>query len=175
MVTGKSAPHDAVGMKRARVLQGRHVLAMFLGAFGLVMGVNAVFITYALTSWSGLSVEQPYDRGIRYNQVLRVDQAERALGWSVQGSYDGQRIVTRLTDRSGAPVDGATVTARLERPTNEGTDQECILTPVGNGLYEGDATVPLAGQWDLLVVATRGADHLHWRSRVIVPQGGETP
>ncbi len=157
------------------VLRGSHVLAMLLGAFAVVLAVNVIFITCALSTWSGLSVEQPYDRGIRYNQVLKIDRAELALGWSVHGSYNGQRIGATITDHTGAPVDGATVTARLERPTNEGVDQELTLTPISDGHYEGFAAVPLAGQWDLRIAANRGSDHVHWRTRVLVTGGGLAP
>ena len=175
MPTEKSDPSNDAGTAGGGVLRGGHVLAMFLGTFGIVLGVNAVFIIYAVTSWSGLSVEQPYDRGIRYNQVLKVDRAELALGWSVQGSYDGRRIQATISDRSGAPIEGATVTARLERPTHEGADQERPLSPTGSGSYEGSATVPLAGQWDLRIIATRGEKHVHWRARIIVAPEGLVP
>jgi nitrogen fixation protein FixH len=149
-------------------LTGRHVLAMIIGAFLVVIVVNAVFVTYALKTWSGLSVEQPYDRGIKYNQVLEVDRAELALGWKVTGRYDGRRIVVELHDRDGKAVNGAKVVASLERPTSEGYDKDLPLSAEGDGRYGTDARVSLPGQWDLRVVAERGADHFHWRTRVIV-------
>ena len=175
MATRKTEQIKVADDKRDGVLRGGHVLTMLLAAFGVVLAVNAIFVTYALGTWSGLSVEQPYDRGIRYNQVLKIDQAELALGWSVHASYDGRRIEATITDRSGAPVDGATVTARLERPTNEGMDQELSLTPAGSGRYDGHAAVPLAGQWDLRIAANRGSDRVHQRTRVLVTSGSFAP
>jgi nitrogen fixation protein FixH len=151
-------------------LTGRHVLAMLVGAFLIVIAVNAVFVTYALKTWSGLSVDQPYDRGIKYNQVLEVDRAELALGWKVAGRFDGRHVTVDLSDRDGKAVNGAKVVASLERPTSEGYDQDLPLAAEGDGRYGTDARVSLPGQWDLRVVAARGPDHFHWRTRVIVPE-----
>lgn len=159
------------GSKAARTLSGRKVLAFFIGAFLVVIAVNATFVTLALKSWSGLSVEKPYDRGIKYNQVLDIDRAEMLLGWKAAAAYDGRAVTVSLADRNGNPVDGAIVDVVLARPTSEGHDQSVSLAPIGGGRYAAEARVALPGQWDLKVAAVRGADHFHWRARVFVTDG----
>lgn len=151
-----------------RPLTGRRVLAYLVAAFLVVIAVNVAFVVLALGTWSGLSVEQPYERGIKYNQTIEIDHAALALGWSADAVYDGRVISLDLRDKAGAPIDGAAVLARIERPAVEGHDIEVPLAAIGAGRYAAPASVPMAGQWYLVVTVDRGADHWRSRSRVWV-------
>ncbi|MHA1599926.1 MAG: FixH family protein, partial [Alphaproteobacteria bacterium] len=47
-----------------KVLTGRHVLIMVLAFFGLVIAANVIFVVLAWQSWSGLSTDDAYRRGL---------------------------------------------------------------------------------------------------------------
>jgi nitrogen fixation protein FixH len=50
--------------------RGRWIPWLFVGGFLLVCAVNGVMIWVALSSWTGLAANQPYDRGLAYNRNL---------------------------------------------------------------------------------------------------------
>ena len=136
------------------ILTGRHVLIAVLAFFGLVIAVNGVFIVLALQSWSGLSTDDAYRRGLAYNETLRQAEAQRALGWQARAELtplaDGRaRLSVVFTDRADAPIDGLVIVGQLRRPSREGADRAVALTRQGPGRYGADVDLPLLGQWDL--------------------------
>lgn len=153
------ASMSAAGGRR---LTGPKVLAWLLGFFGLVMAVNGVFVYLALDSFSGLSTEQAYQKGLSYNETLRAGRAQRALGWRarVESEWRGldrpARIDVTLQDRDGAPLAGLSLSGNLRWPVKEGSDRALTFTDLGDGRYAGEAVLPYPGNWDLSLVAVRG-------------------
>ncbi|HEY5598161.1 MAG TPA: FixH family protein [Kiloniellales bacterium] len=135
------------------ILTGRHVLIAVLAFFGLVIAVNAVFIVLALGSWSGLSTDDAYRRGLAYNETLSQADAQRALGWqarlTLEPLADGQaRLSAAFADSAGTPLVDLAVSGELRRPTSAAADRPVTLSARGPGLYAVDLALPLRGQWD---------------------------
>ena len=142
----------------ARVITGRHVLYGVIAFFGTVFAANAVFIFLALDTFTGLSTEDPYQRGLAYNQTLEARAAQRALGWNAEVWFSqtngGQgRLNVMLRDRAGQPLEDLSVMGQVRRPTNVGYDQDVILTRSGPGAYASEMNLPLLGQWDVRLTA----------------------
>ena len=55
--------------------------------------VNGAMIWIALSSWTGLATNQPYDKGLTYNRNLEAAARQAALGWQprLAGAADGRR------------------------------------------------------------------------------------
>lgn len=141
-----------------RPITGRHVLAGLIAAFGLVLLANGAFVYLALTSWTGLSTEDPYRRGLAYNETLRTAAAQRALGWhaTVETTPLGQRsarVTATFVDRGSRPLADLMVSATLRRPTHEGYDRAVDLPHLGAGRYAAETLLPLDGQWEVRVTA----------------------
>jgi len=139
-------------------ITGRHVLFGLLGFFGLVFAANGAFIFLALDSFSGLSTENAYQRGLDYNETLRAAETQRALGWRVEVTSEAlgagrHRIAVDFLDKRGAPLDDLAVDGSLRRPTQDGQDRPIALARVAPGRYSVDVSLPLAGQWDLVLAA----------------------
>jgi nitrogen fixation protein FixH len=139
-------------------ITGRHVLFGLLGFFGLVFAANGAFIFLALDSFSGLSTENAYQRGLDYNETLRAAETQRALGWRVAVTSEAlgagrHRIAVDFLDKRGAPLDDLAVDGSLRRPTQDGQDRPIALARVAPGRYAVDVSLPLAGQWDLVLAA----------------------
>ena len=140
-------------------LTGRHVLIMVLAFFGLVIAANVVFIVLAWQSWSGLSTDDAYRRGLAYNETLRQAEAQRALGWQVRAELvpladGGARLSVVFTGSNDTPVERLDITGQLRRPSREGADRPVVLTGQGSGRYGTDVDLPFSGQWDLHLRAT---------------------
>jgi nitrogen fixation protein FixH len=146
---------------------------LFVGFFLLVLAVNAVMIWIALTSWTGLATNRPYDRGLTYNRNLDAAARQAALGWRpvlAARIVAGEGLVElTIGDAADRPVAGAAVVVRFERPTSEGMDFAVALEPVAPGTYRGRFVLPAAGVWDLHATARRGEDLFVHEQRVVLP------
>lgn len=145
-----------------RELKGWHVLVMILAFFGVTIGVNSVFVSYALSTFSGEDETQPYLKGLAYNRTLAEKDAQAALGWQAQ--IDAQRIDggetlvrVRILDRDAKPLNTLEVTMRLRNPVNSYLDRYLTLHARGQGDYEARITDLSRGQWDI-IARTRAND-----------------
>ena len=128
---------------------------VFVGAFAVVIAANGALIAFSLASFSGVSTEDAYRRGLAFNQVIAEKRAADALGWRLDGRLDaGGWLEATLSDGDGAGLAGAEVVARLLRPTQAGHDIDVALAPLGGGRYGAIVALPLAGQWELRLRAT---------------------
>lgn len=144
-----------------RQITGRTVLLGLMAFFAVVFAANIVFVWLANESWSGLSTEDAYRKGLAYNDTLARAEVQRALGWQastdIRARADGRHeLVVTLREREGRPVDGRTVTANFRWPVSEGQDFTTALAQVGPGEYRAAFTPPTLGQWNLHVEVARG-------------------
>ena len=49
---------------------GQFILLCFLGFFGFIGAVDAYFVYTALATNTGMVTEQPYEKGLAYNDIL---------------------------------------------------------------------------------------------------------
>ena len=138
----------------------------FVAFFLVVFAVNGVFIYLATTSWVGLVTENPYERGLNYNEVLAAKAEQERLGWAHEiafqqgGTADDKwhgTLSTRLTDKAGLAIEGAVVKAVAERPGRYSQVFAVPLQQHGSGIYTGTVELPLPGQWHVKILAQKGA------------------
>jgi len=153
MSTGADAP------KTGKELTGWHVLAMFVGGFGIIIGVN-VFMAYsAVSTFPGMEVSSSYADSQTFD--LRRD-AQEALGWEASVRVDGDMLILTLVDENGRPVYPAELDALLTRPTNRLEDQTLVLTRGPNGTLTAPVEVS-DGRWRLRLtgLARNGTEYRH--------------
>ncbi|MGE5504588.1 MAG: FixH family protein [Actinomycetota bacterium] len=133
---------------------------IFLGVFLVVVAVNGLLAYFATSTFTGLETENPYEKGLAYNENLALARAQQALGWTVEskaepvaGAGHRAQLSVSYRDRNGKPVDGLNVRATLLRPTTKGYDSDTTLMATGPGTYGAVVDLPLAGVWDMDVVA----------------------
>lgn len=134
-----------------RVLTGRAVLIVALGAFGVTLAVNLVLAYAAVRTFSGVVVDNSYIASQTFNEDR---DAQIALGWTVALADDVEAGVLSVafTDAEGATVRPETLFVTLGRPTTTRDDQIITLDETVGG-YAGRA--PLApGLWRIEIRAT---------------------
>lgn len=146
---------------------------VFVAMFAVVLAANGIMMIFAFTSWTGLETLGAYDKGIDYNRTLEAARAQEALGWRVESQVvatgaQGVRIEVALRDRHGNTVTPERVRVRLIRPTHSGHDTMATLAKLAAGRYGTDLTLPLRGQWDLLILAEHPGGVYQARRRVVV-------
>ena len=149
-------------------IKGWHVLAGLVLFFGLVIGVDSLFIVKAYSTFSGEAAKNPYEAGLLYNRTLAQRQREAALGWTATiEEAGGDAILVRLVDRQGLPIEGLTVAGVLERPATSRGSRSVRFAAAAPGVYRADAA-PLDGAWDLHVTIRRSDGALFEADRRLV-------
>lgn len=157
----------------ARQSRDRWIPWTIVAGFAIVIAVNGALIYFAMSTFTGVETDRHYERGLAYNQTIAAAEAETARGWRLEPVFESRgpgvgRLTVVFADRDGAPLSGAVVRAYFVRPTQAGHDVDVPLTERGGGRYAADVALPLAGQWDLRVVAERQDAIQQARQRVFL-------
>lgn len=106
--------------KRERKLTGWHVLAIFVGAFGIIIGVNLTLAFSAVKTFPGIEVKNSYVASQTFNDRKA---AQEALGWDIAARIDADRVVLTITDQDGHPVQVGKMDITVGRPTSTRDDR----------------------------------------------------
>jgi len=123
-------------MKKASYrVKGWHVLVWIVAFFGVVIGVNTVFIIKATGTFPGMSVNHPFQKGIHYNQTIEAREIAKAEGWQAHFVIDNDEAVVVTIQNANGPVDGLKVSVLLQWPGLPHEDRNLKLLPSGPGEY----------------------------------------
>lgn len=141
-------------------LTGKHVLAITVGAFGIIIAVNVVMAVQAVRTFPGLEVANGYIASQTFDAERK---AQQALGWTAVPEYRDGRLTLRLTDAEGLPAVVRSLDVLVGRTTASNDDQRPVLTRVA-GVWEADLALA-RGKWMLKVEAV-AADGTLFRQRL---------
>jgi nitrogen fixation protein FixH len=133
---------------------GKHMLAIMVVGFGIVVAVNLTMASFAIGGFQGTVVENSYVASQRFNRWIAQAEADRALGWSAQAQRDRAGFVTVAT--AGVP-DKAALTAELRRPIGPRERASLAFEPLGEGTYRSTEPV-LPGRWTMRLTMTADGD-----------------
>jgi nitrogen fixation protein FixH len=151
---------------------GRHMLALILAFFAVVVGINVVMAIAATGTFPGLVVANSYVASQNYNHLLADAQAQAEAGWRLKVSAAGALLDVSIMARDGAPQRDLVVTAVAGRPSTSRDDRAISFVRAATGYL---ATEPLpAGQWEVEVAASREGN-LVFRERRRIVVRSETP
>jgi nitrogen fixation protein FixH len=134
------------------------VLAAFVAFFAAIFLMNGVLIWRAIGTNTGIVANEPYRKGLHYNDRIAAEERQAALGWKdrMEVTQSGTMALA-LTDKDGRPVTGLKVETMLGRPATNREDLRLKLSEVAPGSYQA-RTAPLgAGSW-LVALEARKAD-----------------
>ncbi len=142
-------------------LKGKHVVAIFISGFGIIIAVNLTLAWNAVQTFPGLVVKNSYVA----SQTFDADRAAQlALDWDVKAYLQGDNLVLEIA-KDGQAVEPEIISAVFSRATSVRLDQTPDFT------FDGTAfTAPVeagAGNWNLRLVA-HAADGTVFRQRIIV-------
>lgn len=126
------------------------MVVLFFLAF---IAVDAVMVTLAVRTQTGVVTEQAYEKGLAYNRALEAAAEQRSWGWSSAITLNDSNLSFVLKDEQGQVIEGAEVTATLRRPVQDGYDASYRLSEVEGQGYQTLLKFPLPGEWDIKVSA----------------------
>jgi nitrogen fixation protein FixH len=134
---------------------GRHMAAIMVSFFGVVIAVNLTMAYFASRSFGGLVVENSYVASQSFNGWLAQARAQDALDWTLTPTRQpDDRLVLSL--RAGdQPLNGARVTALARHPLGGAADRALRFREAGAGRYRSVEPLPL-GRWAVHVTIAAG-------------------
>ncbi len=129
-------------------ITGWHVLGALCAFFAVIITVNAIFLSYALDTFSGIETRDAYRQGLAYNERISADRAAAHRGWSgTVGLSDAgtPHVVLRRLD--GEPLTGMVVTGKIGRPSTDRFDRPVTFTERSSGVYEAVDVTLAPGNW----------------------------
>jgi nitrogen fixation protein FixH len=129
-----------------RPFTGRHMLAIMIGFFGVVIAVNFTMATLAEETFGGTVVDNSYVASQQFNSWLAAARAQERLGWHAEPGLDSRRRVVVAVQGGSRPLIGAQVEAVASHPVGAAPDIALAFRPDGAGHYVALAPLP-AGRW----------------------------
>jgi nitrogen fixation protein FixH len=136
----------------------------------VVVAVNIGMISFALYTFPGKAPGgEGFDLSNRYNAVIVRAQDQAALGWTIGANSDrlGHPLLD-LTDPGHAPLAHARITATADRPVGAALTTLVTFAETTPGHYVGDVSLPVQGQWELLLTASVGGHNVTATRRIVV-------
>jgi nitrogen fixation protein FixH len=156
-----------------RPLTGGMVLAMMLGFFAVIIGVNAFMAHEALSTFRGVDADSAYRAGQQFAHEVAAAEAQDAehlrVDVKVTPVTDGVALLDVVArDASGAPLAGLSATAIFARPTDRHFDLTVTMSEQAPGRYHGTAAIA-PGQWDLILeLSHEGERRFRSKNRVVI-------
>ncbi|MBA4007772.1 MAG: hypothetical protein C0486_03205 [Erythrobacter sp.] len=137
---------------KSSTFTGKHMAAIFVGGFAVVIAVNLFMASQAVGSFHGTVVDNSYVASQNYNGWLRQAAASKALGWQAvpHRRADGRVVVETL-----AVPGGARITGTAAHPLGLRADTPLTFAPLGKGSWVSNETVQ-AGRWQVRLAIRAG-------------------
>ena len=137
---------------KSSTFTGKHMAAIFVGGFAVVIAVNLFMASQAVGSFHGTVVDNSYVASQNYNGWLRQAAASKALGWQAvpHRRADGRVVVETLAVPAGARITGTAA-----HPLGLRADTPLTFAPLGKGSWISNETVGL-GRWQVRLAIRAG-------------------
>ncbi|MGC4252017.1 MAG: FixH family protein [Sphingobium sp.] len=132
-----------------RRFTGRHMAAILIAFFGVVIAVNMLMATMAVRSFGGTVVDNSYVASQKFNGWLEQAREQDRLGWKDDVTLTkGRNIRLALSDTVASPIRGATVSTIAQHPLGRAPDVALAFHENAEGVYLSGRPLP-AGRWQL--------------------------
>lgn len=148
------------------------IIYFFFAFFAVVLAVNIFYIYISKKTWRGVVTDDPYHKGLNYNDTLKEVAKQKVLGWTVKVDFrpgvtkQGILMVT-VQDKNLRYINDAKIYVTFKRPAQEGSDF-VLPVPFEDGIYKARVNFPLEGQWDGEVAVRKDQDTYQDVKRYII-------
>ena len=161
-------------MEDQSFIRNRWLFAV-VAALAVVVVVNMYFLYVALDSQTDLVTSQPYEDGLKYENVISEERYASELGVKLQvkvSSVPSSSTRTIELQLSGMKAELAPqeVELVLTRPSDSRLDEAHKLSQHSEGRlsYQGEVRLPLKGLWFLTARAKVGSQWFRVKKKLFV-------
>lgn len=143
-------------------VQKSPVMMLMLVLFITLIGATVYRIFTALETHPGIVVEDAYETGERYGEVLENRANLVQQGWKLElalpevVTHNVKQTYTALSTKQGKRLNKADAVAYFYRPLEMKHDFSLPMVKTSDGAYQVEVVLPLKGRWDLLVEVSKG-------------------
>lgn len=157
--------------KAGFVFTGWHMLTIMALFFGTVIAVNITMAWNAVTSWSGLVVQNTYVASQQFNGKAEAAKARAASGIVGALKLDGNTIAYEVTHPQKGAVETDAVTLKFRRPVGEKQDFSLVLEKKSSNTFSAHHELA-PGDWIVEAVAVKdGKIIVHEGKRIDIAGG----
>jgi nitrogen fixation protein FixH len=150
------------------VFTGWHMLGVVFLFFGTIITVNLYMAYHAISTWSGLVVENTYVASQQFNGKVAQARALAATGIHGSLAVKASMLHYEVLGPDGQPVEADRLVLNFKRPVGESQDFSVELTRQATGVFTALHEV-LPGHWIVEAIAERdGTRILHHAERIAV-------
>jgi len=147
---------------------------MIFGLLGLNASIVAVTVYLAHSDPSFAVVPDYYSKALAWDDTAAQLRHNAQLGWTagleVGGvGVAGRTVSVRVSDRSLAPIAGATVDVVAFHNARAGTQYTATLSQAAPGLYQASLPLDRPGQWEFRIRVRQGAETFTASTQTAVP------
>ena len=154
-----------------REFTGRHMLAIMVAFFSVIITVNLTMAFLARSSWTGFVAENTHVASRQFNAKMAEARAQAALGWKSELAIANGKVSYRLIDKAGNAVAAKRATANFRRPAYAAEDQDVALVRQPDGLLS--ASVELRdGIWSVEIQTEVDTDRPYRETRRLTLRNG---
>jgi len=150
--------------------RGRWIPWVIAGGMLVVVAVNAVLITAAVSTFTGTTQRQTYATGRTFNHVLEEAARQRDMGWSAELHREAGQWQLQASGRGGAALPaGTTLRGLLVRPV-EGTEIPLAFAGQAPGRWSAPVQAMAPGLWEArITLLAPSGERWQMRERLILP------
>lgn len=136
--------------------EDRIIPGLFIAFFVGLACLEATLITISIKSFTGLSENDPYRRGLRYNEVIEARTNDLALGWRIEigfvtkGPRHGE-VAIAVRDSEDNALKSPTLSAVAHRITDKQKAVPIALTLEDGAVARGAVNFSEPGRWFIKV------------------------
>lgn len=135
------------------IFTGKHMAAIMLTFFGIIIAVNFGMAYMASHSWTGLVVKNSYVASQKFNAKLDAAKSQKQAGWNSKISYQSGVMHISLKGIDGNMLVLENAKLEFGRPAFEQQDQSISLRSTKGGMLE--AIIKLKpGEWYLRILGS---------------------
>jgi len=155
--------------RQPRPFTGRQFATILCAMFAVVMAVNFTMATLASRTFSGAVVQNGYVANQDFNAWIERGKRQAQIGWAARAEVKADSLSIVATDRTGAPLTGATVSVHLIHPFRAGETRWIYPVEAEPGTYVAAHSLT-RGQWEANIRLEREGEVVMLRQRLYVSQ-----
>ena len=141
---------------------GRHMAAILISFFAVVIVVNLVMARFALSTFGGTVVDNSYVASQHYNEWLQRAEAQDRLDWDMTARVGADRHAVLSVRKGDTPLTGLTVAATLAHPLGGAEPRAIRFVAGADGALRSVEALP-PGRWRLDLSIRHAADEARYR------------
>lgn len=138
---------------------GRHMTAILIAFFAVVVAVNVAMARYASSTFGGVVVENSYVASQHFNRWLDEAAQDDGLGLHARATRTGDDHLSVVV--SGEMTGGVALVAIARHPLGRAADRTLSFTAAENGRFVSREALP-PGRWRLRLEL--GGSGTTWRT-----------